>query len=161
MVLADSGESHLECIVGHPATLVGSRWPIGPLFRKVLGGRVASTFSSLGIEEWREARELGLSADQSALYLPVAVRERRGILVLLARPATKDSIATTSSSPAGSRSLASHALAARYASQSEIETTQLRDLTAQLRASEHAAKRNADLLKEVVGLLPGWRRRAG
>jgi hypothetical protein len=86
MMLADSGESHLECIVGHPATLVGSRWRIGPLFRKVLGGRVASTFSSVGIAEWQDAREFGLSADQSALYLPVAVRERRGILVLLRAP---------------------------------------------------------------------------
>jgi diguanylate cyclase (GGDEF)-like protein len=154
MMLADSGESHLECIVGHPAALVGSRWPIGPLFRKVLGGRVASTFSSIGIAEWAEAGALGLSPDQSALYLPVAVRERRGILVLLRAPGDEGFDRNDVELARRFSLLASHALAARYASQSEIEKTHLRDLTAQLRASEHAAKRNADLLKEVVGLLP-------
>ena len=70
------------------------------------------------------------------------------------RPATKDSTATTFELARKFSLLASHALAARYATQSEIEKTQLRDLTAQLRASEQAAQRNADLLKEVVGLLP-------
>jgi diguanylate cyclase (GGDEF)-like protein len=154
MMLADSGESHLECIVGHPVSLVGSRWTIGPLFRKVLAGRVASTFSSLDIAEWRDAEALGLSTHQSALYLPVAVRERRGILVLLRAPGDEGFDRNDVELARRFSLLASHALAARYASQSEIETTQLRDLTAQLRASEHAAKRNADLLKEVVGLLP-------
>jgi c-di-GMP phosphodiesterase Gmr len=154
MMLADCGESHLECIVGHPASLVGSRWSIGPLFRKVLGGRVASTFSSLDIAEWGNAAALGLSLERSALYLPVAVRERRGILVLLRAPGDAGFDRNDVELARRFSLLASHALAARYASQSEIEKTQLRDLTAQLRASEHEAKRNADLLKEVVELLP-------
>ena len=154
MMLADSGETALECIVGFPTSLVGSRWTIGPLFRKVLAGRVATTFSSLDVAEWRDAAALGLSTDQSALYLPVAVRERRGILVLLRAPGADGFDRNDVELARKFSLLASHALAARYASQSEIETTQLRDLTAQLRASEQAAQRNADLLKEVVGLLP-------
>ena len=105
MMLADSGESHLECIVGHPPSLVGSRWTIGPLFQKVLGGRVASTFSSLDIAEWRDAAALDLSAEQSALYLPVAGASAAEYSCCCVRPAKKASTATTWSSRASSRSL--------------------------------------------------------
>jgi len=103
MMLADSGESHLECIVGHPATLVGSRWPIGPLFRKVLRGRVASTFSSVGIAEWRDAHDSACRPTSPRSTFPLPCANAAGSSFCSARPATKDSIATTSSSPAGSR----------------------------------------------------------
>lgn len=73
----------LECIVATPQTLLHSLWPVGALFRKVMAGRVVTTFSNEGLEEWGHAAALGLSPRQSALYLPVRVRERRGLLVLL------------------------------------------------------------------------------
>ncbi|MEP6491944.1 MAG: EAL domain-containing protein [bacterium] len=154
LMLAETEQDDLECIMAEPAVLIGTRWPVGPQFRKVLGGRVVATISSATAAEWRGAAGLGLSSDQSALYLPVRVRERRGILVLLRAPglvgfdrhhvvlARKCSL------------LASHALASRVASQSEAESRGLRELTTRLQLSEQAAKRNADLLNEVVNVLP-------
>lgn len=144
----------LECIVATPPTLAQSRWPVGALFRKVMVGRVVTTFSNEGLEEWRDAAALGLSARQSALYLPVRVRERRGLLVLL-RPEGSEGFDRAHVGLARRFSvLVSHALATRYASQSAAESMRLRELTAQLRAREQEAKRNADLLVEVVNLLP-------
>ena len=142
MVLVPGDDAHMECIVGHPASLVGSRWPKGLLFTRVLAGRVVTTFSSSDLAEWSGAEALGLSAAQSALYIPVAVREQRGILVLLRLPGDAGFDRNDVELARRFSVLASHALAARYAKQGELERSQLRDLTAQLRASEHEAKRN-------------------
>ena len=150
----DGGEGNLECIVADPATLVGSTWPIGPLFRKVMGGRVVTTFSSTAIAEWRNAHAFGLSLEQSALYVPVRVQARRGILVLL-RGVDETGFDRGHVSLAMRFSvLASHALATRFASQTAAEGRRLRELTAQLRQSEQLARRNASLLQEVVNVLP-------
>lgn len=64
----------LQCIAADPAALLGSAWPVGPLFTKVMNGRVVTTFSHAGVDEWRDATRLGLSPAQSALYVPLRVR---------------------------------------------------------------------------------------
>jgi len=156
MLLADAtdGVADLQCLASEPPALIGSRWPRGALFQKVMNGRVLATFSHAGLDEWAGAAALGLSVDQPALYAPVRVSQQRGLLVLL----------DASGGPGFHRShvalarrfavLASLALATRAASQSAAEGRRLRELTAQLRQSEQAAKRNADLLNAVVSVLP-------
>ncbi|MFT3718963.1 putative bifunctional diguanylate cyclase/phosphodiesterase [Pseudorhodoferax sp.] len=144
----------LACIVAEPAALQGAVWPVAALFRKVLAGRVATTFTSVDLPEWQGAAARGLSPVQSALYMPLRVRERRGILVLL-RPAGGEPFDRGHVALARRFSvLVSHALATRYASQSAAESQRLRELTEQLRRSEQAARRNAQLLEETVNMLP-------
>ncbi|HVR53709.1 MAG TPA: hypothetical protein VMS38_28550, partial [Pseudorhodoferax sp.] len=147
-------EAALRCIVAEPETLMESSWPVAALFRKVLAGRVVTTFSSDGVQEWQGAAALGLSSAQSALYMPLRVRERRGMLVLL-RPAGEAGFDRGHVALARRFSvLVSHALATRYASQSAAESQRLRELSEQLRDSEQEATRNAELLQQTVNVLP-------
>ncbi|KAF1042153.1 MAG: putative signaling protein [Xylophilus sp.] len=144
----------LECIVAQPAALEGSQWPVGPLFERVLRGRVAALRTHEGIAEWASAQALGLSPLQSALYVPVRVPSRRGILVLL-RGADEPGFHRGDVALAKRFAvLVSHALATRVAHQHAAESRRLRELTGQLRASEQAARRSAVLLKEIVAALP-------
>jgi hypothetical protein len=83
MVLAESDTDELRCVVAEPDHLRGAPWPVGPFFRKVMDGAVTSVFCHDGIAEWRGARDLSLSVDQPALYIPLRVHDRRGVLVLL------------------------------------------------------------------------------
>lgn len=140
-----SDDDALECIVADPIHLMGTHWPLQAPSRKALGGRVVATLGT-------DAGEEGES--QAALHIPVRVRERRAILLLL-RPVAdggfdRDDVAL------GRRLsvLVSHALATRYAHQSEAEGQRLTQLTEQLRLSEQAALHNAALLKGVVAGLP-------
>jgi diguanylate cyclase (GGDEF)-like protein len=151
---AAGGTGTLPCIAADPAALLGSAWPVGPLFTKVMNGRVVTTFSHADVDEWRDAARLGLSPAQSALYVPLRVREQRGILMLLCAPGSPGFDRSHVALARRFSVLASHALASRVASQSLAEGRRLRDLTAQLRHSEQVAKRNADLLNEVVNVLP-------
>jgi two-component system cell cycle sensor histidine kinase PleC len=100
-----------------PETLVGTTWPVGPFFAKVMAGRVSATFDNSGLAEWRDHPGTILRADQPALYLPIRIREGSGILVLLRRPG--DAAFDRSHIALGKRFalLASHALAARHARQ--------------------------------------------
>ena len=141
----DGDPASLLCIVAEPATRVGERWPIGSLLRKVLGGRVVATFGGTDSPG---------DGEQSALHMPVRTRDRRGILTLM-RPAgsggfDRDDITL------GKRFavLASHALAARHASQTEAEGRRLLEMTEQLRENERATRRNAELLQALVNMLP-------
>ncbi|MEZ5594386.1 MAG: diguanylate cyclase [Gammaproteobacteria bacterium] len=150
----DATTNDIECIVADPATLVGSVWPVGALFRKVMAGRVVTTFSNEHIDEWQGEHIKGLSPQQSALYLPVRVRDQRGILVLLR---AVDAIGFDRSHIGLAQRfsvLASHALATRFAVQSAAESERLRQLTAQLCQSEEAARRNLELLNAIVHALP-------
>lgn len=130
MVLAESGDERLECIVGEPSSLVGLSWHTGSFFRKVMEGRVVATFSSTEIEEWRAAPPGAPSPEQPALYLPICVRERRGLLVLLRR---KESAGFDRHHVALARRfslLASHALAS-YDARASIREHQARALAAE------------------------------
>ncbi len=144
----------LDCIVAEPDSLLGMVWHSGALFRKVLNGRVVATFSNAGIEEWLQISQDVLSADQSSLYIPVKVRGRRGILVLLQAPGEKGFDRNHIDRARRFSVLASHALATRIASESAAEGRRLRELTEQLQKSELLARRNASLLQEMVNVLP-------
>ena len=149
-----AGAGTLECIAADPPGPLGSTWPIGPLFTKAMNGRVVTTFSHAGVDEWRDAARLRLSPGQSALYVPLRVREQRGILMLLSAPGSTGFDRSHVALARRFSVLASHALASRVASQNAAEGRRLRELTAQLRHSEQVAQRNSDLLKDVVNVLP-------
>jgi len=148
------GKGALDCIVAEPAGLVGSRWPVGVLFRKVMQGRVVAAFSNSDAEEWREAAALGLNPAAPALYVPIRARSRRGILILLHNVGEAGFSRSHVALAQRFSVLASHALATRVANQSVRESRRLRKLSEQLRQSEQAAQRNADLLNEMVQMMP-------
>jgi len=147
-------DAALDCIVAEPADLVGSRWPVGPLFRKVMQGRVVTAFSNVDAEEWQGATALGLNPAAPTLYMPIRAREQRGILILLhtvgAAGFNRSHVALAQRFSV----LVSHALATRAANQSAAESRRLRELSEQLKQSEQEAKRNADLLNEMVQIMP-------
>jgi len=128
----------LECIAAEPAALLGSHWPIGPLFEKVMKGRVVATVSHEEVAEWRVAAGLDLDARQSGLYVPVRVRERRGVLLMLSAPGS-DGFDRGHMTLAGRFSvLASHALATRVASQSAAMSTRATELARAAQAANDA-----------------------
>ncbi len=128
MVLAEQ-DGGLRCAVAQPAGLAGLEWPVGPLFRKVLDGRVTAVFSHRAVEEWRQAGP-PLSPDQPALYMPLREARRRGILVLL-RASGAESFSREDVALAQRFALlASHALAALDARQA-IEENRARALAAE------------------------------
>ena len=152
--VATDADHPLECIVAEPDNLIGSTWRTGPLFRKVMSGRVIATFSNAGVAEWSDLSIDSLSVDQSALYVPVGVRGRRGILILL-RALGDDGFDRNHIDLARRFSLlVSHALATRFASETAAEGHRLREITEQLKQSEQLARRNASLLQEMVNVLP-------
>jgi len=83
LVLAETGEDALTCIAAAPGAPAGTKWPVGPFFGKIMRGRVTATFSSDALDEWRDVPADPLARAQPALYLPINVADRRGILVLL------------------------------------------------------------------------------
>src|SRR5262249_32137485 len=82
------------------------------------------------------------------------VRERRGVLVLLRAEGSGGFDRSHVALARKFALMASAALAVRHASHSEAERPRLPMLTEQLRRSEQKAQRNADLLNEIVNLLP-------
>jgi len=154
MVLAEAGEDRLRCIVAVPSELIGIGWKAGPFLKRVTAGRVSVTFANHELEEWRDLPRQLLSPAQPALYLPIRVRDRRGVLVLLRSEGSAGFDRNHVTLARKFALLASHALAARDAGQTEAESQRLRHLMEQLRLSEQNAQRNADLLNEIVNLLP-------
>jgi signal transduction histidine kinase len=133
MVLAERSNGRLLCIAAEPQALTGLRWPAARLFHKVMGGKVAATFSNVGIDEWRDIPPEMLTADRPALYLPILVREERGILLLLG--GRGDGFDRGHVALAKKFSLlASHALAARQ------DRQQIRNNKARAVAAEDASK---------------------
>ncbi|KAA5610430.1 EAL domain-containing protein [Rhodovastum atsumiense] len=154
IALGEGNDGRLDCIAAMPASLADLPWRNGRLFARVMDGRISVTFENAKLEEWRDLPPGRLSAAQSALYLPMRMRDRRGLLIML-RPLDAPGFSRDDVVLARKFALlASHALAARHANQSEAESRRLQRLTEQLRTSEQAAQRNANLLQEIVNLLP-------
>ncbi|MEX2454392.1 MAG: HAMP domain-containing sensor histidine kinase [Rhodospirillaceae bacterium] len=125
MVLSETDEGQLVCSVANPQKLVGLTFSAGPFFRKIMNGRVSSTFSNESLPEWEAVPPSVVSRQQRALYLPIGIRDRRGILVLM-RSGTEPGFDRTQVALAREFSLlASHAMAALQARQT-IEETRIR-----------------------------------
>jgi cyclic di-GMP phosphodiesterase Gmr len=153
MVLAETDDHLLECVAAAPVVLLGLRGPSSPFLERVMAGRVSATFGNGALQEWNAPPDL-LSPGQHALYLPIRVRERRGVLILLRAPQAAGFDRAHVALARKFAVLASAALAARNATQDEAESQRLRLLTEQLQRSEQNSQRNADLLNEIVSLLP-------
>jgi c-di-GMP phosphodiesterase Gmr len=154
MVLAERGDGEVECIVALPPALIGFSFRTGDFMRRVMAGRVSVTFSNDDLPEWRDLPDGLIASAQPALYLPIRVRDRRGALVLLRAAGDAGFDRSHVALAKKFAVLASHALAARHASQTEAESLRLHQLMDQLRRSEQKAQRNTDLLNEIVNLLP-------
>jgi signal transduction histidine kinase len=128
----------LECIAAEPAALLGSHWPAGPLFDKVMKGRVVATVSHEEVAEWRDAGELGLDARQAGLYVPVRVREQRGVLMMVNAPGIAGFDRDHMVLARRFSVLASHALATRVAGQSAAEHTRATQLARAAQAANEA-----------------------
>ena len=146
----DSGDM-LECATASHESLVGSLWNMGQTFRKVLAGCVITTVSGVGDEEWPTHIPPYLSKAQPTLYLPLRVRNRRGLLMLLRDTDGKGFDRTHVRLARKFSLLASHALAAARAHQTESESIELKQLAEQLTASQEELRVRANH-DELTGL---------
>lgn len=144
LIEQDTGQAALQCVSSSHHEAVGSTWPIGRLFEKVLSGRIISTVANPEIGNWPHVLAEELSAEQPALYLPLAVRGHRGLMLLL-RDRHRPGFDRTHVALARKFSLlASHAFAARQASLTAAESHRLKDLTEQLKSSQEALRFRAN-----------------
>ncbi len=126
----------LECVSSSHERLVGTRWPIDRLLAKALSGRVVTTISTPEGQVWPAPALEVVARCQPALYLPLRVRDRRGIMMLL-READSPGFDRAHVNLARKFSvLASHAFAASRAHQTEAESHRLKRLTERLEASQ-------------------------
>ncbi len=132
------GSGRLECIAAEPTALLGSQWPVGPLFDKVMQGRVVATVSHQEVAEWRQAAELGLDARQSGLYVPVRVREQRGVLIVVGASGNAGFDRGHMALAGRFSVLASHALATRVAGQSAAMSARATQLARAAQAANEA-----------------------
>lgn len=152
---AGSSAEYLRCIEAERKALVDTHWPIHRLFKKVLSGRVVCTLNGHTFEEWKTAVKYGMTLEDSALLVPVNTLSTRGVLILVIDGGASACF------KAGHVVLArryglllSNALVVYEGAQSVEESQRLRELTERLRASVMSARRNADLINEIVRRLP-------
>ena len=131
VVLVENGES-LECIAADPSSLIGQTWAAGPLFAKVAGGKVAATFSNRGLSEWRLLESVEISPDQPALYLPIQMLHKRGIVILLQAIGSSGFNRKDVELARKFSLLASHALVMHHTHERETESLRLRELSEEL-----------------------------
>lgn len=126
----------LECVASNEPSVVGSFWDRSRKLEKVLSGRIVTTISTTDDEGWPQASRGG--GMRPTLYLPLGVRNRRG-LMMLQRDLGGPGFDRTHVTLAGKFSvLASHAFAVTHASQTEAESHRLQQMTRQLKASQEA-----------------------
>src|SRR5262245_18636360 len=153
-LLLQRGEEGMRCVAALPETLCELQWTEGQFFREIGGGAVAATCGDRELDEWRAVASDLISPAQPALYLPYCAQGRRGVLILL-RAIGKDAFDEADLSVARQLAVSGLAsLAARHAQAIEAAFQGLRDELAQLREAESEARRNAELLKGIVELLP-------
>ncbi len=140
----ETAADELECIAASAGSVVGSFWPMEKLLGKALCGRIVTTVAGASVATWPNLPDLDLTGEEPALYLPLGVRERRGLMVLL-RESGRPGFDRAHVALAKKFSLlASHAFAAERASQTEAESHRLKHLTEQLEASKQALQYRAN-----------------
>ncbi len=136
LVEQDGSKDTLECASSSHDELTGTVWHINRTFRKVLSGRIITTLTSSDTGGWPSQFGVNLSKDRPALFLPLRVRNKLGLLMLL-RDANCPGFDRSHVNLAWKFSLlASHALAATRATQTEAESNRFKQLANQLRASQ-------------------------
>lgn len=156
----------LECVAASTAPAVGSRWMQDKLLGKALSGRIVTTVAGTGVTTWPDVPGLDLIGSGPALYLPLGVRGRRGLMLLLRDCDTPGFDRVHVALAKKFSLLASHAFAAKRASQTEAESHRLKHLTERLEASQRALQHRANhdqltglpnraYIQELVGSMIG------
>jgi len=83
IVLEESDEAQLSCIAATPTELVGARYRASDFLKRVMAGRVCATFCNTGSSRCAGEAPSVIAANQPALYFPIHVRSRRGVLMML------------------------------------------------------------------------------
>ncbi len=137
IVLMDSSDSQrLECVASNEPVVVGSSWERSEKLEKVLAGRIVTTISTRGDEGWPETG--GDDGVRPTLYLPLGVRNRRGLMMLLRDHGCPGFDRSDVALAGKCAVLASHAFAVTHASQTEAESHRLQQMTRQLKTSQEA-----------------------
>ncbi len=140
LIEKNQAQERLECIASNDEELVGTIWNTGHTFSKVLSGRIVTTIGGADAGEWPQHIERG----QSALYLPLGVRNQRGLLVLLREQAMPGFDRSHVRLARKFSLIASHAFAAIHASRAEVESQRLKQLTERLKASQDELRYRAN-----------------
>ena len=120
----------LTCVAASIPSLAGVDWKAERFLSRILGGRVTATFSNKDIEECRTAPERLLPPDRSAIFIPLRMAGKRGLLSLV-KSANAPGFDRRDIELAKKFSLlASHAMAACN-SRKMIEETQIRAAAAE------------------------------
>lgn len=145
LIEGDDPGTPLRCLVATSSALVDRVWEPDRLFEKVLAGRVTSTMTSEVIARSSVDGEIdSVAAQQPAIYFPLGMRGRRGMMVLLRAPGDDGFDRRDVGLAQKFSLLASHALAALSAKRSESERKRLHQLTQELESTRAALTRRAN-----------------
>ena len=129
--------------MGFPDALTGLSWQSGPFFDEVASGRVAAIIASGDLGEWSRLDHAAIDPFQPALYIPMRVRDSRGLLVLLRSPESEP-FGETELAHARQFALVAMAASAMQAARSmETKLAQLRAVVEWLRDRETDLARRA------------------
>jgi len=132
-----------QCAMGFPDALTGLTWQTGPFFDEVAAGRVAATLASGDLQEWSTCDHAAINPFQPALYIPLRIRDSRGLLVLLRSP-DREPFGETELIHARQFALVAMAASAMQAARSmEAKLAQLRAVVEGLRDREKDLARRA------------------
>ena len=144
LIERERSPSELECAASNYEDLVGSLWTSGRTFEKALDGRVVTSVAASGLVDWPACAESVLDGTQPALFMPLGVRDRRGLLMLLRQGGQTGFDRSHVALAKKFSLLASHAFAAKRASQTAAESHRLKILTEQLKASQDTLQYRAN-----------------
>jgi diguanylate cyclase (GGDEF)-like protein len=153
-VVLEDDEGGLRCVAAQPQEIAQLRWRPGTFFKEVAHGRVSTTCGSHDLEEWRDIASELITPEQPALYLPICVHGRRGLLILLrgVEQQTFDDGDLTLARQFGLLALAARAILNSKAVDAEL--AELDQLAHELRSSASEAEQENARLKGILELLP-------
>ena len=144
LIEREGAAEELECVASNVAAAVGTVWARDRLIGKALSGRIVTTVAGTGATACPAAPGLGLTGREPALFLPLGIRGRRGLMLLL-RGGDQPGFNRAHVTLARKFSLlASHAFAAIRASRTKEESDRLKHLMEQLEASQQALRHRAN-----------------
>jgi diguanylate cyclase (GGDEF)-like protein/PAS domain S-box-containing protein len=152
-LVLEEGETAWNCVAALPPTLAELVWRPGPFFTEIARGRVSVGSVNHALEECRDITGDLISPAQAALYLPMCVRGRRGLLILL-RAAGKDFGDADLALARHFGLLAKAALAVCNAKAVDAELQELAVLADQLRQSAGETQRDSERLRGILDRLP-------
>ena len=152
-LVLESRDGDLECTASMPRELTGRRYP-KQILQNVLSGRIL--INGVGTETHGFPFALSdlISPNLPALCFPIAVRGSPAVLVLLRAEGKADFGKGLAATARQCAVVALASLAARYGNKREAEIARLRELVEQLRRGEQGARKDNQLLQELVDHLP-------